>query len=148
MRIRLARPTSNTLRLELIFVSLLFIAFLFLVRKYRQDDISIYYNYSIGLLRGQFPYTDFNFEYPPLALLPIAIPQLPSVLHPLNFRAYAILLFIQNAFFSHLIAVVLSLITATWQTKKQAIRTIAFYATLIVPNLIAIFCHMIYLPLF
>ncbi|MBD2080983.1 glycosyltransferase family 87 protein [Leptolyngbya sp. FACHB-17] len=141
MRIKLARPTSNTLRIELIFVSLLFIAFLFLVRKYQQYDISIYYDYSLNLLKGQFPYTDFNFEYPPLALLPIALPQLPSVVQPLNFTAYAILLFIQNAFFSHLIAVVLSRIIAAWQTKKAAIRTISFYAALIVPNLIVVFCR-------
>lgn len=111
------------------------------MRKYRQDDVSIYYNYSLNLFKGQFPYTDFNFEYPPLALLPIALPQLPSVIHPLNFRGYAILLFLQNAFFSHWIAVVLSQITTVWQTKKQAIRKIVVYAALIVPNLIVVFAR-------
>lgn len=141
MRVKLARPSANTLRLELILFSVLFIAFLALMRRYRQGDISVYYDYSINLLKGQFPYADFNVEYPPLALLPIALPQSLGVLHPLNFRAFAILLFIQNAFFTHLTAVVLSRIAAAWQTKKEAIRTISFYAALIASNFVVVFCR-------
>ena len=39
-------------------------------------DVLIYERYASQLLAGATPYRDFNLEYPPLALLPMALPRL------------------------------------------------------------------------
>jgi hypothetical protein len=42
------------------------------------SDIPIYERYSISLLSGQTPYTEFDFEYPPAAVIIFAIPGLAA----------------------------------------------------------------------
>lgn len=141
MRIKLTSRTASLLLIKILFVSLLFIAFLSVIQQHKQTDLIIYYDYSLNLLKGQFPYVDFNFEYPPLALLPLTLPQLPSIFHPLSLRKYVILFFIQNAILSYFIAVLISRITAICQSKKQVVETIVLFAILIAINLTTVFCR-------
>ncbi len=37
-------------------------------------DLSVYRRYGLQVLGGSIPYLDFKVEYPPLALVPMALP--------------------------------------------------------------------------
>lgn len=141
MRIRLPRRTVLTLLIEILGISLVFIALALMIHKYHQTDLMLYYDDSLNLLRGQYPYINFDFEYPPLALLPIALPQLLCVLQPLKFQQYVLFFFVQNAIFGHFIAVLLSQIVSVGRPKMQAVKTIAVYITLIAINFPIVFCR-------
>jgi uncharacterized membrane protein len=79
-----------------------------LVAQWHAFDLSIYYRDSLQLLRGQMPYRDFALEYPPLALLPFALPRLATFGLRIDFSGYVWLFLIQNAIFSTLIALVIA----------------------------------------
>ena len=66
--------------LALVFVTLPSIA------QWHALDLSIYYQDSLQLLRGRMPYRDFALEYPPLALLPFALPRLATFGRRIDFR--------------------------------------------------------------
>jgi len=70
-----------------------------LVGQWHALDLSIYYKDSLQLLRGQLPYRDFALEYPPLALLPFALPRLATLGRRIDFIGYVWLFLIQNAIF-------------------------------------------------
>ena len=54
-----------------------------------QGDISLYYGKVYDLLRGLAPYRDFPLEYPPLALLPMAVPYVLWPFGPPQLTVYA-----------------------------------------------------------
>ena len=90
-------------------IALLAVVFVTLPRvaQWHALDLSIYYQDSLQLLRGRLPYRDFALEYPPLALLPFALPRLATFGLPIDFIGYVWLFLIQNAIFSTLIALVI-----------------------------------------
>src|SRR4051812_8407972 len=90
-------------------------------------DLSIYYKDSLQLLRGQLPYRDFALEYPPLALLPFALPRLATLGRRIDFIGYVWLFLIQNAIFSTLIA----LSIAQMRGLRAAGSALALYALLV-----------------
>lgn len=98
------------------------------VARWHALDLSIYYQDSLQLLRGQLPYRDFALEYPPLALLPFALPRLVTFGQPINFIGYVWLFLIQNAIFSTLIALTIGQICG----RRAAGPALAFYALLVV----------------
>jgi hypothetical protein len=142
---QLSKRSSTNFLAGILFAALLFVAFLFIIRKYQQNDLTIYYTYSLNLVRGQSPYTGFEVEYPPLALLPMVLPQLPSILRQQSLPQYVILFFIQNAFFSYLIGkILLNSIPANptnSQTRNQVVKVLAVYAVLVAINLTIIFAR-------
>lgn len=69
------------------------------LKSYSSKDISIFYQYALNILQGQVPYRDFPIEYPPLALLPIVLPQLFNAISLKTQRGYELFFFIQNAAF-------------------------------------------------
>jgi Glycosyltransferase family 87 len=77
------------------------------IAQWHALDLSIYYQDSLQLLRGRVPYRDFALEYPPLALLPFALPRLAIFGQRIDFIGYVWLFLIQNAIFSTLIALVI-----------------------------------------
>jgi Glycosyltransferase family 87 len=50
------------------------------------DDIHYYESIALRLRDGEVPYRDFSFEYPPLALVPIAVPALAIDSYQETFR--------------------------------------------------------------
>lgn len=65
------------------------------------NDVRIYYGYSLQLLQGKIPYQDFPFEYPPVALVPIILPQLINF--TLDMNSYIVFFFGEIVIFSWLI---------------------------------------------
>jgi len=43
-------------------------------------DIGIYLSYASNIVSGQIPYIDFIIEYPPLFLLPVILPMIPTLI--------------------------------------------------------------------
>ena len=91
-------------------IALLAVVFLTLpsIAQWHALDLSIYYQDSLQLLGGRVPYRDFALEYPPLALLPFALPRLATFGQRIEFSGYVWLFLIQNAIFSTLIALVIA----------------------------------------
>ncbi len=91
-------------------IALLAVAFVTLPRvaQWHAFDLSIYYQDSLQLLRGWLPYRDFALEYPPLALLPFALPRLAMFGLRVDFSGYVWLFLIQNAIYSTLIALAIT----------------------------------------
>jgi uncharacterized membrane protein len=98
------------------------------IAQWHAFDLSIYYLDSLQLLRGQLPYRDFALEYPPLALLPFALPRLVTFGLRIDFISYVWLFLIQNAIFSTLIALVIAQIRGL----RAAGPALALYALLVV----------------
>ncbi|HJZ48099.1 MAG TPA: glycosyltransferase 87 family protein [Roseiflexaceae bacterium] len=115
-----AYPVIGLLAAQLI--ALLAVVFVTLPRvwKWHAFDLAIYYQDSLKLLHGQLPYRDFALEYPPLALLPFALPRLATFGLPINFSDYVWLFLIQNVIFSTLIALVVARISG-WRPFALAL---------------------------
>lgn len=84
------------------------------IAQWHALDLSIYYQDSRQLWNGRVPYRDFALEYPPLALLPFALPRLATFGQPINFIGYVWLFLIENAIFSTLIALTIAQIRGLW----------------------------------
>jgi len=65
------------------------------------NDVGLYHEYAVKLLQGKIPYRDFSFEYPPVALIPIVLPQLFNFTQGLT--SYTVLFFVEIVIFSWLI---------------------------------------------
>jgi uncharacterized membrane protein len=110
-------------------IALLAVVFVTLphVAQWHALDLSIYYQDSLQLLRGRLPYRDFALEYPPLALLPFALPRLATFGLRIDFISYVWLFLLQNAIFSTLIALVITQIRGL----RSAGPALALYALLV-----------------
>jgi uncharacterized membrane protein len=117
--------------LQLIGLLLVATLLLPLIGRWHGLDLQIYYIAALRLLRGELPYRDFPLEYPPLALLPFALPQLLAFGRRLNFLSYVWLFVIQNALFSTLIALALARIVALARPAYSYARVLGLYALLI-----------------
>jgi len=53
-----------------------------------QGDVGLYLEYARQFANGSVPYRDFPFEYPPLALLPMAAPYVAGFLGPISLESY------------------------------------------------------------
>ncbi|MFP4651239.1 MAG: glycosyltransferase 87 family protein [Phormidium sp.] len=73
-------------------------------------DLQHYHRISLHLQEGLIPYRDFLLEYPPLALIPILIPQLFSPQVPLDSVDYAIGFMMENLILTSLLGGGLALI--------------------------------------
>lgn len=90
-------------------------------------DITLYFTYSLKLLAGQAPYRDFAMEYPPLALLPFALPRLAVFGRELPFDTYVLLFLIENVIISGLIGLAIVWILQCWPSRR-IIPALAIYA--------------------
>ncbi|TVR11844.1 MAG: DUF2029 domain-containing protein [Phormidium sp. GEM2.Bin31] len=73
-------------------------------------DLQHYHRISLYLQQGLTPYRDFLLEYPPLALIPILIPQLFSPQVPLDAVDYAVGFVLENLILTSLMGVGIALI--------------------------------------
>jgi uncharacterized membrane protein len=97
------------------------------IAQWHALDLSIYYQDSLQLLRGRVPYRDFALEYPPLALLPFALPRLVTFGLRIDFIGYVLLFLILNAVFSTLIALAIMQIRGL----RASAPALAIYAVLV-----------------
>ncbi len=98
------------------------------IAQWHALDLSIYYQDSLQLLQGRVPYRDFALEYPPLALLPFALPRLVTFGQRIDFIGYVWLFLIENAIFSSLIALAIAQIRGL----RAAGPALTLYALLVV----------------
>jgi uncharacterized membrane protein len=98
------------------------------VFKWHTLDLAIYYEDSFRLMQGQMPYRDFALEYPPLALLPLALPRLATFGRALSRSEYTWLFLVENAIFSTLIALILARICTSRRAWRPAAFVLALYA--------------------
>jgi uncharacterized membrane protein len=97
------------------------------IAQWHALDLSIYYQDSLQLLRGQLPYRDFALEYPPLALLPFTLPRLVTFGVRIDFTGYVWLFLIENAIFSTLIGLMIAQIRGL----RAVGRALALYTLLV-----------------
>lgn len=101
------------------------------VGQWHAGDLRLYFNDSLQLVRGKLPYRDFAIEYPPLALVPFALPWLLAAGRPLLFTDYVVLFLLQNVFSCILIALALAAICMRGKVAHAALPTLALYAALV-----------------
>jgi hypothetical protein len=90
----------------------------------------IYHRYSLNLMQGQMPYRDFSFEYPPLALLPIVLPQLIKPGDSANLAEYAWLFLFENAVISVLLSLTVVRIASYFLSWRRCLEILAVYTLL------------------
>ncbi len=96
------------------------------------QDLQLYYDYSLQVFQGDLPYRDFALEYPPLALLPFALPQLVTLGRPTSYTTYVWLFSIQNVLLSALGALTLIRIVSLSRPRRQPVPVLKAYALLMV----------------
>lgn len=90
-----------------------------LMNPYTRGDVALYHKYSLSMLQGSVPYRDFLVEYPPLALLPMLVPQLLNIVFGHSEPSYVGLFFAQN---------LLLCIATGWLLVKLAAEQSRLYA--------------------
>lgn len=125
--------------LALMYVPLTVVSILIRRKKFGTDvaDLVLYYESALKLLQGKLPYSDFPLEYPPLALLPMTLPQLVNFGQVLGFRGYVCLFWLENAIFTTLIALLLLQVRRYWQPKQRlwVLKAYIILVTVITPLL-------------
>ena len=117
---------AGLLAVQLVALLMVAVGTLPAVGKWHAQDLSLYYEASQELFRGRLPYRDFALEYPPLALLPFALPRLLVFGAELEFDGYIWLFLAEGAIFSTVIALVIARIRA-----PAAAPALAVYALLV-----------------
>lgn len=102
------------------------------IAQWHSLDLSIYYTYSLRLLEGATPYRDFPIEYPPLALVPFALPRLGAPIGSLDFGAYVQRFLFVNVLFSTVIALAIDWVAARRLFGRAPWLALALYAALVV----------------
>lgn len=111
------------------------IALLALINHHCRTDLTLYYRYSSKIAQGQIPYRDFSVEYPPLALLPMVLPQLLNVGFGESFRhVYLILFPLQNAILCGITGVFVAKMSDRYHSQPYSRRTLAIFSLLVVIN--------------
>ena len=119
--------------LALMYVPLTVVSVLIRRKKFGTDvaDLVLYYESALKLLQGKLPYSDFPLEYPPLALLPMTLPQLVNFGQVLGFRGYVCLFWLENVIFTTLIALLLLQVRRYWQPKQRSLWILKAYIILV-----------------
>ncbi|MEA5508182.1 hypothetical protein VB715_00240 [Crocosphaera sp. UHCC 0190] len=141
----------NHQKVSIILIGIQFLAFFIGIFWINQDkfpfrvlgDVKLYYDYSFNLMNGKLPYRDFSVEYPPLALVPMVLPQVINFCKSLfglvpNIRDYTRLFWLENALFSTYAALILAKIAMINQLRyryKQVLITYALMVLIAIPLL-------------
>ncbi|RRB04872.1 glycosyltransferase 87 family protein [Larkinella rosea] len=96
-----------------------------------QGDMQLYYSVSSQLFAGKIPYRDFKVEYPPLALLPMVIPNILAFETELGFRRYVFLYMLEMLLLAGGFAVVLLKMSAFWPNRLTAWQLLLVYLLLV-----------------
>ncbi len=109
-------------------------------------DMRLFYDYSSEIAQGQIPYRDFPVEYPPLALLPMVLPQFLRVGSDEFFRhLYYVIFSFENVVLCGITGVIVAKMARS-QLKRDSRRTIAVFSLLVIANATMILCRFDILP--
>ena len=97
-------------------------------------DLKIYYSYALQVTQGKLPYQDFPVEYPPLALLPILIPQGLNLITVNSFNGYEFFFYVQNVLLICAIGQIIVKISAIQQLPKTRPQVVLAYGLLVALN--------------
>lgn len=92
------------------------------------QDVTLYYEYATQIVDGKVPYRDVQLEYPPLALIPMLLPNLVTFGLPISLVTYTVIFAFQNILFSTITMLVLLVITQGWQSMRSASLVLCSYA--------------------
>lgn len=95
-------------------------------------DVLLYLRDAGYLAAGRLPYRDFPFEYPPLAILPMALPYLARPLGPPSPLEYQWLWALQNALLASAVAAMVGWVAARPGSGMSAARALLTWATVAV----------------
>ena len=131
MRLRLVRLPEATFRWlpELVLGALA--AGMVLAEGFRNfpGDPDVFYRYAQLVGRGQLPFLDFPFEYPPLAVIPMALPYCYRAARRRS-RLYRPLLFFQNVALIVAIAIAVVWLARRGATGETPLRSLVLYGLL------------------
>lgn len=94
--------------------------------------LRLYYDYSLNFLRGQVPYRDFAFEYPPLALLPMILPHWAKLGQTITPSEYARLFMVENVLLSLIGAIAFIWMSSRWQCREKLVLSVSLYSVLVI----------------
>jgi hypothetical protein len=94
-------------------------------------DMGHYYNISLNLMEGKWPYRDFLLEYPPLAILPFVLPQLASFDNLLDYGDYLLVFLGESAVFTTLIALLTERVASCRRTQLGSVVALSIYVLLV-----------------
>jgi hypothetical protein len=125
---------KNQTLIQMVSLGLLAGAVLFLCGSDAQGDLKVYYTYALQVAQGQLPYRDFLVEYPPLALLPILIPQGLNFITTNSFEGYKFFFYVQNILLVWAIGKLVLKISTIQQLPKTNVQIILAYGLLVATN--------------
>lgn len=99
------------------------------------SDLKLYYSYASFIVQGKIPYRDFPVEYPPLALVPILLPQLMNLITSFSFIGYLFFFTVQSLLIVYGIGVLIFKLTEIQNLPKSPLKTALLYGFLVVGNL-------------
>jgi uncharacterized membrane protein len=98
----------------------------------RVPDDFFYAKYSRSVLDGQVPYRDFNFEYPPVALVPMLIPRLFMGHRQDEWPLYHFHFGAESLFWDLVIAVLLLRLAALLRwSRRRSVLAFGFYTAFV-----------------
>ncbi|HEY9908360.1 MAG TPA: glycosyltransferase family 87 protein [Thermosynechococcaceae cyanobacterium] len=97
-----------------------------------RSDLELYYTYSSQVVQGKLPYRDFPVEYPPLALLPMLVPQWLNFVTFHNHLGYGFFFSVQNILIVCAIGLLVLKVAAIQQLPRKPIQILMVYTFLVV----------------
>ena len=119
---------------QLALLSFLLAAILYLSGDALRSELELYYDYSLKIVQGKLPYRDFPVEYPPLALLPMLVPQWLNRITSYRFAGYEFFFYAQNILLVCAIGPLILKIAAIQQLPKTKQQILMAYGLLTVAN--------------
>ena len=100
-----------------------------------RSDVQLYYTYSLQIVQGKLPYRDFMVEYPPLALLPMLLPQWVNLVTSHSYLGYVVFFSAQNILITCAIGHLVLKIATFQQLHRKATQILMGYSFLVVINI-------------
>jgi uncharacterized membrane protein len=97
-----------------------------------EQDVTIYYEKSVMIMQGKYPYIDFKFEYPPLALIPMLLPHLFATGKLLSYPIYLHIFAGQNCLYSVLTMLAIAAIARRAQPRHSVMSVLIVYITIMI----------------
>jgi hypothetical protein len=90
-------------------------------------DVRLYHEVGAKIAAGLIPYVQIQSEYPPLAMLPFALPSLLPSATDVSLQTYAWRFLVQNALLATAVGYGLALITHRFMPERSAVRVLLAY---------------------
>jgi hypothetical protein len=122
---------ANQILLQAAALTVLGVGFSALLGFPQSKDVRLYQRYGALVLQGSVPYRDFDVEYPPLALLPMVLAQVPDGKSASAYGGYAHRFFSLNVLFAILTAVAIGRAASADALEGRAAAVLRTFALLV-----------------